>query len=154
MELYYSLTTDPVSRLDAVEVVEIGPDEPVSMALTLMRENKVGSVVICRDGRLVGIFTERDALRIITEKADVGVPISSVMTCDPVTVRRSDTIATVIQRMDRGGYRRIPIVDSRNRPVGMVSVKRVVRYLVEHFPATVYNLPPVARHTTRDREGA
>jgi predicted transcriptional regulator len=44
--------------------------------------------------------------------------------------------------MQAGGYRHLPVVDENRRPVGMLSAKRIVSYLVEHFPATVFNLPP------------
>ena len=57
--------------------------------------------------------------------------------------------------MEEGGYRHLPVVVD-DRPVGILSVKRIVHYLVEHFPATVYNLPPDAptlNHPPK-REGA
>ena len=44
--------------------------------------------------------------------------------------------------MEKGGYRNLPVVDDAGRPVGILSVMRIVHYLVEHFPVAVYNLPP------------
>ena len=44
--------------------------------------------------------------------------------------------------MEEGGYRHLPVVDEAGRPVGVLSVKRIVHYLAEHFPATTSNLPP------------
>ena len=63
------------------------------------------------------------------------------MTPEPVTVHPKDPIATAIRRMEEGGYRHLPVVVD-GKAVGVLSVKRVVHYLVEHFPAMVYNLPP------------
>ena len=59
-----------------------------------------------------------------------------------------------IRRMEQGGYRHLPVVDEANRPVGILSVRRIVHYLVEHFPSTVYNLPPDPRTFPQEREGA
>jgi hypothetical protein len=56
--------------------------------------------------------------------------------------------------MAEGGYRHLPIVDDQHRPTGVVAVHGIVHYLVDHFPNTVYNLPPDPKASTRDREGA
>jgi hypothetical protein len=56
--------------------------------------------------------------------------------------------------MSKGGYRRLPIVDEAGKPTGILRVKGILRYLVEHFPAVVYNLPPEPHQTTQQREGA
>ena len=55
--------------------------------------------------------------------------------------------------MEEGGYRHLPVVDERG-PVGVLSVKRIVHYLVEHFPTTVYNLPPDPAVVPQQAEGA
>ncbi len=44
--------------------------------------------------------------------------------------------------MQHGGYRHLPVVDENNRPTGVLSVKRIIHYLAEHYPTAVYNLPP------------
>jgi CBS domain-containing protein len=56
--------------------------------------------------------------------------------------------------MVSGGYRHLPVVDEEGRPVGVLSVKQIMHYLVEHFPSTVYNLPPDPRVVPQEREGA
>jgi hypothetical protein len=56
--------------------------------------------------------------------------------------------------MEEGGYRHLPVVDESSRVVGILSVKRIVHYLVEHFPNTVYNLPPDPNAVQQQREGA
>ena len=76
------------------------------------------------------------------------------MTPDPVSVRCKDPIRLAASRMEEGGYRHLPVLDEAGRPVGILSAKRIVHYLVEHFPATVYNLPPDPRAVPRQREGA
>ena len=72
----------------------------------------------------------------------------------PRTVSLDDALMMVIQLMDGGGYRRLPVVDSSGSPVGIVDVKSVVHFLVEHFPKAVYNQAPRALSSAKDREGA
>ncbi len=73
------------------------------------------------------------------------------MVANPVTLTANETIAVAVQQMSKGGYRRLPIVDRQGKPTGVVQVSGIVHYLVEHFPKTVYNLPPVAHPVMQQR---
>jgi CBS domain-containing protein len=119
-----------------------------------MREKKVGCVLVCEQRRIVGIFTERDLLRrVIAQGHDLQTPMFACMTPEPVTVHPKDSIGCAIKRMQKGGYRHLPVVIDE-RPVGILSVKRIVHYVVEHFPTMVYNLPPHSLPIPPKREGA
>ena len=76
------------------------------------------------------------------------------MSSEPVTIPSGTTVGEAIRKMAQGGYRRLPIIDDGGRPEGVLKVSGIVRYLVEHFPESVYNLPPEPRPTTQEREGA
>jgi hypothetical protein len=69
-------------------------------------------------------------------------------------VLASETVEAAIARMSLGGYRRLPVVDDQNRPVGLLKVSAILHYLVQHFPKYIYNLPPKSEHSTQHREGA
>jgi hypothetical protein len=56
--------------------------------------------------------------------------------------------------MEKGGYRHLPVIDDGHHPVGVLSVRRVMHYLVEHFPALVYNHPPDPHRHPDAPEGA
>jgi CBS domain-containing protein len=128
---------------------------PVAAAVGLMRKHRVGCLLVCEGRALVGIFTERDLLRrVIAAGRCWQTLLGDVMTPGPVCVRPKDPIRLAVRRMEQGGYRHLPVVDDTGRPVGILSVKRIVHYLVEHFPATVYNLPPDPRAFPDEREGA
>jgi CBS domain-containing protein len=71
-----------------------------------------------------------------------------------VVLSVQDTVEKAITTMSRGGYRHLPIVDQQGRPVGIVRVKQIIHYLVEHFPAAIYTLPPTPNLATKEREGA
>ena len=92
--------------------------------------------------------------RVLAVGKPLSVPLGEVMTPDPVTVHCKQAIGAAIQHMEEGGYRHLPVVDEMGRPVGILSVKRIVHYLVEHFPGHVYNLPPDPGVVQQEREGA
>jgi len=154
MELSRNLKVDSVSRLDPTEPRTIDADEPTSAAVAAMREWSVGCLLVTELGRLVGIFTERDLLtRVLAPGRALHSPMRLCMTPDPVTVAPKDSVRTVVKRMQKGGYRHLPVVDEAGRPVGVLSARRVVHYLVEHFPALVFNLPPDPDRYPETREG-
>jgi len=120
-----------------------------------MRREKVGCVLVCEGDRTVGIFTERDLLRrVLAPGKPLTVALSECMTGNPVIVHPKESIGSAVRRMEEGGYRHLPVVDEMGRPKGVLSVKRIVHYLVEHFPATVYNLPPDPGAVPLEPEGA
>lgn len=106
-------------------------------------------------GRMIGIFTERDFVnRVVAAGLDGAKPVETVMTPSPKTVRRSASVQSAVELMASGGYRHLPVLGEGGEPLGVLSVKDVVRYLVEYFPAKVYNLPPTPDQAQPAREGA
>ena len=145
MELARNLRKDPVTRLDPSPARVVGRSAAVADAVDLMRRDNVGCVLVCDADadRLVGLFTERDLMtRVLAVGKPLSHPVADVMTTEPETVSPKDPIRLAVRKMKSGGHRHLPVVDEAGRPVGIVSVKRVVRYLVEHYPAAVYNQPP------------
>jgi CBS domain-containing protein len=127
-------------------------------AIDRMLDNKVGAILIVSDGVLKGIFGERDVLLKILNKP-VGdltqIPIEQFMKADPQTAHVEDSLDAAILYMAEGGYRHIPIVNEQNQPVGMVSIRHIISYLVEHFPQEVLTLPPKpSNDAMKAREGA
>jgi CBS domain-containing protein len=154
MDLARNLKSETVSRLYPTQpwLVQVG--QSVADAVKLMREKKVGCVLVCEHRRIVGIFTERDLLRrVLALGKPFDLPMRECMTPNPVTVHPKDSISCAIKRMQKGGYRHLPVV-IEDKPVGILSVKRIVHYLVEHFPTMVYNLPPHPQPVQPKREGA
>jgi len=104
------------------ELLELSAQATVREAAGRMRSRHVGAVLITRDGKLDGIFTERDMVyRVVAEGRDPGrTPLAEVMTCNPDTIRPDTTAIDALRRMHDGGYRHLPVVD-RGRLVGIVS---------------------------------
>ena len=154
MDLARNLRSEPVSRLNPTQPWLVQDTQPVADAIKVMRERKVGCVLVCEQRRIVGIFTERDLVRrVMAERKPLTTPMRDCMTSDPVTVHPKESIGNAIKLMQTGGYRHLPVVVD-DRPVGILSVKRIVHYLVEHFPTMVYNLPPHSVPIAPSREGA
>lgn len=155
MDLAKNLRIDSVSRLHPTPPRQVSPTQTVSEAVALMRQERVGCLLVCQNARVIGIFTERDLMRrVLAAGKPLTTPVAECMTPRPVVVHPKEPIAAAVRRMVEGGYRHLPVVDEADRPVGVLSVKRIMHYLVEHFPATVYNLPPESGVVPQEREGA
>lgn len=112
----------------------LAPETTVSAAARLMSEARTGAAMVVRDGVLVGIFTERDALfRVTAEGRDPErTTIADVMTADPRTVEPNDTYGYALLLMQEGGFRHAPVVD-QGRPVGIVSSRNAMDPDLEEF---------------------
>ena len=147
----------PLAVVPPGEAVLIESPAPVLEAVQLMSDRHTGCVLVVRAGKLKGIFTDRDVVsRVVAAGIDPAkTAVRRVMTPAPETLRPTDSIAFALNLMSLGGYRHIPLVDKSGAPVGTVSVKDIVGYLVGFFPKSVINLPPAPRaNYTRQREGA
>jgi len=155
MDLARNLRVECISRLHPTAPLCIDPGQTVAEAVNRMRKEHVGCLLVCASNRLVGIFTERDLMRrVIAADQPLSRPVFEVMTPNPVVVHFNQPIGTAVRLMEEGGYRHLPVLDQANQPIGVLSVKRIVHYLVEHFPSTVYNQPPDPASIPYEREGA
>lgn len=129
------MDTDAVERLDSFPfrhrvselmtspVLAVDPASPVVEAVRLMNERRISSVIVLDDGgRLAGILTERDVLRLVAgSPAGLAQPVSSAMT-SPVHGIEADALAyRAIARMTRLAVRHLPVVDDQDRPIGMLT---------------------------------
>lgn len=153
MGIKLNIYSDPVEIAKADEALVAESTTTVREIFSTLELHDTGSVLICDDNKLVGIFTERDALRLMAEDANLDVPLRDVMKT-PVTVSRDAPIAEAIKMMSSGGYRRLPIVDQDGNLAGIIKVSGILHYLVDHFPETVLNLPPEPNMIMPEREGA
>ena len=155
MDLAKNLKIDSVCRLQPGPPHQVSPRQTVAEAVALMRQEQVGCVLVCQGRQIEGIFTERDLMRrVLASGKPLTTPVADCMTPHPIAVHPKDSIATAVRRMEEGGYRHLPVVDHAGQAVGVLSVKRIVHYLAEHFPDTVYNLPPDPGAVPQAPEGA
>jgi CBS domain-containing protein len=84
---------------------------------------------------LVGVFSERDVLsKVVLEYDKVkDLPVSEVMTTEPIYVNETDSAVVALSVMALCGYRHVPVVDLNDNVVGIVSPQRVTEFLQKHF---------------------
>jgi CBS domain-containing protein len=125
------LLRDRIESLNPNKPLSVGPDTPIGEVLKSMISRGVGCMMIVDGDRLLGIFSERDAMmRLNVDAAKMADrPVSEVMTVNPATLRSRDKIAFALQRMNVGGFRHVPILDADDRLVGVISIRDILRYL-------------------------
>jgi CBS domain-containing protein len=101
----------------------VDPSTTVGEAISLMAQNRIGSALIMEGGKLIGIFTERDTVRAISQSYDAPThEISSWMTRDPKTVSPDADAEDALRTMLDSGFRHLPVVE-RGEVIGMVSMR-------------------------------
>lgn len=116
-----------------VRLVQVSPDETVQVAIARMAAEDVGSVAVCDGTHLVGIFTERDVLRLAGERADLdALPVRDVMTRELATVSPDDDIPAVARLMGQRRIRHVPVVQGDN-VLGIVGIRDVLGALTERL---------------------
>jgi CBS domain-containing protein len=144
-EIRGALFDDTLAVLAPPEPVCVRESVTVQEAVTAMvARHQAVVLIVDADGRLVGIFTERDVLlRVMGKGLDAkGTPVGRVMTRDPHALRMRDRVGYALHSMSVAGHRTVPIVDDASRPVGVVTASDVIRWLAGLFPEAVLNLPP------------
>jgi CBS domain-containing protein len=155
--VYEHMIREPIGTCDPRPAICVNPRTSVADAIMLMKEHATGCVLVVADGRLTGIFTERDVLfRVAGARLDPAeTEVAAVMTPDPETLGMGDALAWVLNLMAVGGFRHVPIVDAAGRPIAVISMQRIVERLVECFPKAVLTLPPrPGADIAHTREGA
>lgn len=106
-------------------VVSAGKETTVRSACSLMAQKRVGAVLVVESNRIVGIFTERDALnKVLAGSLDPDkTTLAQVMVANPQTIRADKPLGYALQYMVDGGFRHVPVVDENDAPVGMVSAR-------------------------------
>ena len=123
----------PISDVMSVRLVSASPDETVQTAIARMVEAGVGSVAVCEGSRLVGIFTERDVLRLAGEEAGLdGIRVGDVMTRDVQTVSSDDDLLAAARLMGERRIRHLPVVQGDN-VLGIVGIRDVLGALTERL---------------------
>ncbi len=140
-----ALLNDTIGVLSPAEPLCLFETATVHEAVrTMLAHRQAGVLITDGGGRLAGIFTERDVLtRVVGRDLDARrTPLGEVMTRNPEALTASDRVAYAIHCMSVSGFRTIPLVDAERRPIGVITVSDVVRWLANLFPEAVLNLRP------------
>ena len=151
------LTEEPLTVLRRRDPLTMAPGATLADCVRAIQRSGVGdSVFVCdADGRLLGVLTERDIFaRLVNADVNLGLPVESLMTTEPRTLRPEQTILDAIALMQTGRYRNVPLVDDDRRLIGVVRQNDIIRYLAESFPEELLNLPPRPHQHMKEPEGA
>ncbi|HWJ32015.1 MAG TPA: CBS domain-containing protein [Gaiellaceae bacterium] len=115
------------------KLVTARPEESAAEAIRRMLESGIGSVIVIDEHQPVGMFTERDVLRLAGDGADFeSIPVRRAMTARPLTIGAGDDILAASQMMAERKLRHLPVVEDGNL-VGIVSMRDVLAYLAERL---------------------
>ncbi|HEX6187573.1 MAG TPA: CBS domain-containing protein [Pyrinomonadaceae bacterium] len=142
-----------VRVLQTSDYVAVSPFTPLSQAIEAMKRDEGGCVIVSDDGRVAGIFTERDLLtKIIGQQVDLNSPISQWMHPAVETLSPDATVGDAVKLMNEKGFRNIPLV-KKGELIGLISVFDIITYLAECYPKATMNLPPVPAQVMDTVEG-
>ncbi len=145
MEEYLGRTSaDAALGIFNEPIANLGPREPVCLgqrarareAVVLLKGKNIGCVLITADdGGLVGIFTEGDAhYKVAGLIVDLNsIPVESLMTRDPPTLRPDMPISHALHLMGLHGFRHVPLVDDDGAPVGFISFRDICHFMEHHL---------------------
>ncbi len=122
--------------MERTKLLTAPPDTTVSKAAKLMAKKNVGAVMVVENERLVGIFTERDAVfRVIAKGRDTQTTmLADVMTSTPQTVDPDKTFGYALLMMHENGFRHVPVIEN-GKPIGIVSSRNALDPDMEEFVA-------------------
>jgi len=130
-DLARSVMQDDLNQLDQ-ESLSVAPDAPIIEVIERMKQAHLGCALVLDEGRLIGIFTERDLLNKFTGQTahPQNTPVRELMSANPEVLRETDSVATALNKMSMGRYRHIP-VQKANGSYCVTSIKHVLKYLAQ-----------------------
>ena len=108
--------------------ITVDRETPIEQAAKVMDDNNISSVmVVDKDGKLVGIFTDRDLRFAVAEgKVGKGLPIHMLMTENPITISPSDLVIDAMKKMRDADIKHLPVVDGEGKPLGMITMRDII----------------------------
>ena len=116
------------------QVQSVEPGAKLSAAIKILSERRIGAVLVMSEGRIDGILSERDIVRVLGERgaAVLDEPVSSVMTRKVVSCREKDTVSQIMETMTDGKFRHLPVVED-GKVAGLISIGDVVKWRVNEY---------------------
>jgi CBS domain-containing protein len=116
------------------QIQSVEPDARLSVAIKALGERKIGALLVMNKGRLDGILSERDIVRVLGERgaAVLEEPVSAVMTRKVISCKQSDTVSAIMEMMTLGKFRHLPVVED-GKVVGLISIGDIVKQRVQEY---------------------
>jgi CBS domain-containing protein len=127
-----TIMVDPITELHSPVPECVPAGTTVAEAIARMTAKNVGYVLVTdADGRLAGIFTERDVLlKVAGEMNDLSqIAVDTLMTPNPTAVKPTEPIKHALFAMAHNSFRHVPILDEAGRPTGITTVRHIVEFI-------------------------
>lgn len=113
-------------------VIGLSPSDSLDQVVTVMMDNRIGSLVVTENDKLIGILSERDVLRVLHEKHAMWTPVTvaDAMTPDPIVCHPDNTLEEVMNMMVDNNIRHLPVVYN-GKLEGMLSITDIVEELLK-----------------------
>ena len=116
-----------VKHMMLTNVITASPSMTVKETIEILYNKHVGCVVsIDEDNKCIGIFTERDAIRLVAENVELDQPLGNVMTKNIITIPEDSSINEVRRTIQTHSIRHLPVVNPEDRLVGLLSVRALM----------------------------
>ena len=113
-----------VKHMMLTNVITASPNMTVKETIKTLYEKHIGCVImIDEDKKCIGIFTERDAIRLVAKNVQLDQPLDNVMTKNVITVKEDSSINEVRRILCAHRIRHLPVVNQKGRLVGLLSVR-------------------------------
>ena len=123
------------------DIWSVQSDQSVLSAIKLMAEKGVGALLVIDDNRLSGILSERDYARkvILENRSSDKTCVSDIMTRNPLTITRDDSVADCMAMMTNNDFRHLPVVEDE-QVIGMISIGDLVKSVIKEQQFTISQL--------------
>ena len=128
------MTVRAILDIKGRQILSVQPEARLSEAIAMLGERRIGAVLVMSQGRIEGILSERDIVRVLGDRgaAVIDAPVSAVMTRKVVSCKPADTVAAIMEMMTMGKFRHLPVIDGE-RVVGLISIGDVVKWRVGEY---------------------
>ena len=146
---------DPLSTLTQEKFIVLNEKATLREAIDNIQRYHIGCILLEKDHKITGIFTERDIVQnIVGNRHNLEKEcVADYMTKSPDVLHLQDPIAFALNKMISGGYRHIPIVDKEEKPIGIITMQDIINHLGDYFFDDIVNLPHTPLRDQTQREG-
>ena len=139
--MHTSITVGQVLRSKGTGYWSVAPSTTVYEALEIMADKNVGALLVLEDGKLLGVFSERDYARkvILKGKASKKTAVQELMTSPPICIGPEQSIHECMVLMTKNRIRHVPVMDQRGL-IGLVSIGDVVNSIISDQEAVIEEL--------------
>jgi CBS domain-containing protein len=122
-------------------VISVSPEAKIILALQIMEEKNIGSVVVIHQGKYMGILTERDYARkvVLLEKNSSDTSVAEIMTTDLPLIDRTTSLESCMVIMSEKNIRYLPVVE-QGELMGIISINDLIRSTIQNHLETIEHL--------------